>query len=766
MSSTVEPLPGRVLGSGLLIAGALLALGGLSHLPARAVAVLDARLRAAGTVLPAEAAGGLNATDLRHSLLVGGAGLMVLAVVLLLLRPRGAKLLAAATPALARLHRGDWLASWLVPVMAGVVILVRFAPTLANGFFRYDDFEFVTVATTTPLWQAVGQPHGDHVMPLTRVLFHLGATLGGVNPLLYNLASLVVFWAVLVAGCRLLQALGASRGAEVLFASLFIGWSPWAEMLAGYYVLGVYLLITALSLTAVRSYLRWRQTGGAADALVAATAAAVAPLVDVSGWYASGACVLFLVTRPRPAPSGTPWSWLNVHRRMVVALSVAVVIPLALTAWAYAIAHPGLFLGMSGAGARSITHTLADFAYLIGVGVGGSMAVPFVYARLPGPLLLLLAIAAVCAVVSFQGLALRAAGPERRRTLLALLGVVAGIGLMVALGRPSQEGLVVRWAAKHVGPAYVWLGIALCFGWDTLRRHQPERRRARFIEITLLAILLFMAVQTGVGRLGLAVAFPPFGYPAEIRDARLRRAKVAALHRLVARLAATTDAPRTVPILEGARIQDVSPSLFRYNLSHYLPFFGADAARLDWVRNDAMQRWRTPAVRTVASLREAVPTATRLVLARDPVLREWYFGPAKLGWIVSTTSERDGRSDSPRLGAGERQPDGSWLVVSDGRTELVVERSAWDPESRSRLRLAADWVGGNASAIRIEVAFRADLLAAPTSATLSIPRLGLVAGEVDLLQLPAFALSGQVSDLRLRLVTPGRYRFTQLELAP
>ena len=129
----------------------------------------------------------------------------------------------------------------------------------------------------------------------------------------------------------------------------------------------------------------------------------------------------------------------------------------------------------------------------------------------------------------------------------------------------------------------------------------------------------------------MAVAFPPFGYPAEIRDAERRRAAIGVLrHELIRELATHLKGAAVVPTLDGAYIEAAYPSLFSYNLSHYRPFFADLSGRMELVRNTAMQTWHTGAVRTVPVLRDAVSPAFTRLLNGDPALRAFYYAEVPL----------------------------------------------------------------------------------------------------------------------------------------
>jgi hypothetical protein len=636
-------------------------------------------------------------------------------------------------------------------VAAGLLVVAWYFPTLHGGYFRYDDFELLTVAQDQAFWTSLWQPHGDHVMPLTRVLAWVGLKLFGVAAWPYNLWLWFCLGGVLVAGMLLLGEMGVSRPAQWIFVTLVVFWSPWAEMMTGYYILSTYLLIALLGLTAAWLYLRWRRCGRTGDVAALAGCILLAPLIDVSGCYVIGIGGVFLGL-DLAGRAGTEGfrSWLIRHRFPLGALLVAVVAVASCLLYAYQVVNPGVFLGMAGEESRSLVQLVRDLAYLFSSGTLLSMVTPFVYARLPGGLLGGLTIAVLGLWLVFFIAALRSATQPRRLMLGAILLVVLGTGLMVCLGRPTSGTWVVRWAAKHICPVYLWLCLFVVAGWDTLWLKLTSQRRRTFAELTVVGLMGFVAAQTAFGLLGMAVAFPPFGYPAEIRDAGRRRAAVERLRDdVVGMMAKHLGDGGVIPTLDGNYLKATCPSLFSYNLSHYSPFFGHQPGRPELVRNPAMQTWHATTVRTVPVLREAVSPALPRLLADDPVLRSYYFAEVPL---------------EARSLAANRPPGGT-RVESDGSSIVSLRAEAWDPEVLPRLQLAAEDrdAAGN---LTVTVVFWSELLQADWRGTVALSQIPGQTTEVDLRQVYAFALSPRVANLRVILPEPGRYWFRLAEAAP
>ncbi|MBL9200103.1 MAG: hypothetical protein JNL39_06330 [Opitutaceae bacterium] len=723
-SPTASRLCPPILAVGLLTASAAAGIAGGWAARADVGALIAQRIAGARGAMSPENVAALQAVDFRLWLWGAAAALAVAAWIAWRTGPRWhGQLATTAEP----------LGGVALMVLCTVAVLARWPLTLTEGFFRYDDFDLLSIAQEHPWWRAIWLPHGDHVFPLTRVPAAIGLALFGTTAWPYNLGVLACMISMMTMGGLLLRAWGAGRAAQLFLVALTVGWSPWGELMAGYYILSSYTLIAACGLAVAWAWLRWREARRSRFAWLAALALLTATLIDISGWYVPGVFGVFLAAdflgleKPRSLRA-----WLVAHRTMIGGVVLATAAGLACMVYAYAVVNRGLFLSMGGGQGRSLLRLAADFAYLIDVGLLVSMAVPYVYARLPVAVLGVLAAGAFVAAVLFLGRALARATRPQRLALGAGAAVVAGIALMVALGRPSESTLAVRWAAKHVGPAYVWLCLLLVFAWHILWVRADARRRALLAEITVALLLGFGVAQTAIGRLGLAVAFPPFGYAAEIRDARVRRAALDELRTqlLPAIQRARGNEPITVPTLDGSYLGERWPSLFDYNLATYAPFFGDSLRGIALVRTAAMHPWPAPGAATVPSLRAVVSPAFRAALPRDEILRRFYLGRMAL----------------------RTHP-----AAADALPALPLPSGDFDPEAQPRWLFSAAGPAAGTE-VRAVLAFTSDFGRHEAAATVVL-RAGEHA-EADLRQIVAFALSRRISDVSLRVESPADARVT------
>ncbi|HEX2862524.1 MAG TPA: hypothetical protein VHN79_12835, partial [Lacunisphaera sp.] len=420
-----------VLASFLLGGGLACAAAGLWLRGGDVTGWVERKIAGARGSMSAETAAWLQDNPPSSLLLLAGLALAGLGGLYLFLRSR-------LQPGLARLSAGT-NAKWDCAV-AGLVVIAWYFPTLPSGYFRYDDFELLTVARESGFRATLWQPHGDHVLPLTRVLAWAGLTFFGTSAWPYNLWLWLSMVGVVIAGMLLLTEMKVSRPARWIFAGLVIFWNPWAEMMTGYYILSTYLLIAVLGLAAAWCYLRWRRSGGTHWAAALAGCVLLAPLVDVSGAYVIGLAGVFLARdlADRPGANGFR-AWLHEHRRVLGGLALATTISGACLLHAYRVVNPGVFLGMAGGEQRTLFQLARDLGYLLGAGTLLSMATPFVYARLPAALLGALTAAVCLPALFYFGAAWRAADRSRRLLLGAIFLVVLGAGLMVALGRAPTD---------------------------------------------------------------------------------------------------------------------------------------------------------------------------------------------------------------------------------------------------------------------------------------------------------------------------------------
>jgi hypothetical protein len=642
------------------------------------------------------------------------------------------------------------LAGWCLAITT--LLVSRYAPTLHQGFFQFDDFEIISVMRTHPLHETIFMVHGDHTMPLFRLEVWLMHALFGFNAFFYNAALLMMLGVLLLFGVLLLKEMAAGFVGAALFFVLAGTASLWGEFLAGYYAVSTYLQQTALCVIACWAYLRWRRTHRAGFATAAIVAPLLAALLDISGfWVTSGLAVFVLAVKMGEGPGGwSPW-WYR-HRPMVGGLVLACVAVVLFNAYVFLLLAPQGFLSMSGASPTWTQRATQVWYYISTVLL--LPLVPTGYWKLPPHLLVVVLLAVDLAVLVLIVIARRL---PRALWWLVLAGMViaAGDGVMVALGRP-QPGLSFPWQTKYIGSGYTWWLVSLCVLMGAVWMRAPRLRRTALLQWYLAVAVIYVVLQIIGGMAAAAITAQAAGYPGYIAQAQLRRQGIAELRDAIAPLFLRQNIP-SVPLLTGRSIAARYPALFRYDLICYRDFVQPPGRRARFVQNQAMadnsagdrdtcgaaQQGPDPLV-TVASLRDAAGEAFRRNLRDNSHARDFYLAPVALAFHAMPCAFARGSS------------------ISDGGTTRVVRTGEWDPERAHLLRLTMRYEGSSPVA-RVALPFKSEFPSI-SPAWLDVPANQTLCLIADLLQLHSYALPRRVNDLRMQFLTPGRYVVTSLSL--
>ncbi|HBG05911.1 MAG: hypothetical protein A2075_04115 [Geobacteraceae bacterium GWC2_58_44] len=176
-------------------------------------------------------------------------------------------------------------------------VMVRFWPSILHCYFRYDDFEFFSANRTDPLLQLTNMLHGDHALPLYRYQVALMEHIFGVDPIYYNVFTLLTFVMVLNVTWLLFRKLKYSDASFLLFSVLFLGWSNWGEMTTGYFCLIPYSQLSLCSLISIWCCLQWQVLKSVKYQLLAILFLFLAVFVDISGIWVPFGVLLFVVHR-------------------------------------------------------------------------------------------------------------------------------------------------------------------------------------------------------------------------------------------------------------------------------------------------------------------------------------------------------------------------------------------------------------------------------------------------------------------------------------
>lgn len=429
------------------------------------------------------------------------------------------------------------------------LVLMTDGPTLAWGYFEADDFDLLTAVRLLPLPDLVCRTHNDHTLPLLWLEFAAMYACFGAHPFAYNLAILLTFAATLAAGGLLLAELGAKRGALILYIFLMVNWTLWGEFTTGSYILQKYMQITIAGLLAAWASVRWQRRKSGWDSLRAVASVAVAGLLNLSGFWVPAAWAVFTlagawveklerVERNEKDRDEQPSGDLGIqHRQMTWYRHPGV--PILLTVIALAAVHALIYLRpestpplATAQEPRTLLTLLSQIGYLWGT-LLLTLFVPIPhhlgdFGLLTTALFLVWGFSIGTLIV-----VLVMATPRSRVYLVAILLVLGGVLLMVALGRPTA-GVNYVVPAKYLGPAYVWLSIFIALGWQVILDRCAPDRRAAMVRLTAAALLLAAVAHQAASVLGgMGTPFFASTRGGKWREHRLERAALDDLRSLL-----------------------------------------------------------------------------------------------------------------------------------------------------------------------------------------------------------------------------------------
>jgi len=659
---------------------------------------------------------------------------------------------------------------WLL--LCAVLILLHDGRSLACGYFKYDDFAFLSRVRCHSVRELLLAVHGDQTMPLYFLEVRLLRTLLGVSPFYWNIVSFLILFSMQYFAVLLLREIGVGTAGRLFFLIVSTGWTIWGRFSTGYYCLSIYLQVLTCSLLAIYAALRWLTARKPVWAVVAVLGMATAPFIHLSGVYVPLAVVLFsLLTFAARQPDADirtglrTYSWLALSSLVVMLLFAGYNI--------YVFSRTDAFLAMAGAeGEFSPANVVLVFYRLLSRGVILSSILPagqwavdrlFPYAPL---------------VFSITGLGFMILffwkSPRKDRLLASgILIVILGLAVMVALGRYSRN-LDELWLGKYCSPPFLWFCMLLAYVWHSLWRRSHSFIRPVFVKATVLALSVYLAMQYSATYGGELSLCPPIGRGAYIRQAKERKQAIEHLASVYGKLFDDLTATTVnMPTLDAPYIVAKYPCLIVYNLSQYLDVITPKDRQFILYRNNAMQTLRAAEIQTVHSLRDTISPDVLRELLQNRDLRDLYFGPVVLESITTSASQlphdllsapvTNNLSNAKTLWQEER----ILVFESDGVAELQIAKGTFDPEIDHLLHIGITPTCPVASSeVRIELLFEGELSIAYPQCTITLANSKSQHVSVDLLQIYAYALSKSITNLRLRFPARGCYRVSDLRLLP
>lgn len=638
--------------------------------------------------------------------------------------------------------------------------------SVTNGFFRYDDFEILSLNRTKPLVELLFYPHADHTMPLFRIQVAFMTAVFGVWSLPYNLAILLIIIFTLLFGFLVLKELQVNQLAILLFMALYTGWTEWGAITTGYIILSAVTQTALFGLVSIWSYLRWTRNPRPILLLVSVLFMGLAIFVDIYGFWVPFAIVLFAICVSWARHSSPPIVFFKSHAWLLLGTLAILIIAALYNAYVFTEVVPGGFLVLSGK-QYSIFGVAQQVFYLITGGVLLSSFFPIGYWRLPEFIL-----GSILGVLFLLALALGVLVWKRMTQTIRWYSVAVflcmfGTALESVLGR-NQQGFHI-WRVHHIFTPYLWYCVLIAIAWNAIWQKSKTESKPLMIQVTAAFVLAFLGLQTTFSYLASNVSWYTYGYISNIRDAETRKANIEELRdKLIVPLVSLSRDQIYIPALDGKYLFNRYPSLYVYNLSMYLDFIVPKGEKVLLVRNAAMQTWIAQDVQTVESLRSAVDSQFIRALEQDPYIQQLYLSGVELDSQSVKCPIKD-----PLFGVSAHLnnsdgvvhlADGSWLVDSNGETWLAIAQGSWDPESRHRLQLGIEYLSNKISGVVANVSFRGEL-----KIPYGTSRIALDAQEgdclsIDLLQIYGYALNSRVGELKLGFPVAGKYRITNLEL--
>ncbi len=501
-----------------------------------------------------------------------------------------------------------------------------------NGYFRYDDFEVVTVCAEGTLLDQLLVIHGDHTLPLFRIEMWFLLNCFGTNELFYNVFYFLIFIAVLLVTFFLLRQLETDSRAPYLFLLLFVTWIGWAHLVAGYYILSVYLQVVLFSSAAVLFLLKFQKSKRTAYAVYSLLMTFLSLAIELAGAIVIPILVVFVLAETRREVGAKQFIRNNFSYLSSLAFLVGGFF--AYLWYVFEVLYPGRFLGMAGSpenwgGIFSLVNrsysTLRD-------GIVHTLSVLNMFdlsrhSWIGDIVLLSLFVFGIAACV----LAHKCGQGSLVRFLLAAAVSMMGCIVMSAIGRPLNAEF------KHVVIAFYWFSLFLAVAISIILTNIQSRSIRTWL---LVSVLLFCLLTPALVHLRL----PNLQFSAarsNLYGAELRRKQIDDLVTQLVEPLKETPGVRHIPTLDGNYIfANYGFGLFKYDLSFLRQHVDLPQDRFVLYRNQAMSSWAADSVKTVDELQDVVDSSFKIQLTSNQSLRDLYLKPIDLNDVNSGVANR------------------------------------------------------------------------------------------------------------------------------
>ena len=600
------------------------------------------------------------------------------------------------------------------------------------GTFLIDDYKMYAIVTERSAWQLFWTPINDHVIPLFWLELKTLFFFTGAHPALLNFPLFVPAIIAIGGAAVLLRMLGFGPSTLFVLLSTFASTTIVSHQLYGFYAIAPYFQVLALFILSLIFFVQAKQSLRFTYAylILSLTLLAMAIFLESGGVWTPIAYALFVCTFHRLRVS--TWDIRALLRTHVWELVAAAGITLSYAVYLVMLPHytPESFYGfnrlpLSFDTIRELYNVLTAgtllslFAPRLGLIVSQPRLAALIMPWHIGMFLLF------CAFVIFIMYALRKGTVGARILVPYFTLLTLGTSLLVAIARPSSNPAAFYRDQNLLFPLF-FLTLALAvFAHEWIRSAASEEKRRARTALTIAFLVLVLVAQH-------LFSF----YKEQYRDdttfnqsftAHLRDTLTPALNEL----SSSASMPLAVPSL-GA--------LFLNGGFHQLPELSAFSSFIG-VRNVEWLSFNQGPY--LASTSPAFITA----LKSDDRLREWYLANGEVGEHCNTKTF--GKNDVP--------------AITNTPVRLA---GSLDPALAHTLYFDLHAADAPAT-IFIDLAFKNDFNATGTRAYIRIDQYTKTATtserryvcSVDLNEIPAYALSGRVSNFNLTVTTPGEYHF-------
>ncbi|MFG0262509.1 MAG: hypothetical protein ACF788_08980 [Novipirellula sp. JB048] len=650
----------------------------------------------------------------------------------------------------------------------GVIVLLFDWPAILWGHFESDDYNLLIDNRRLDFPDVIYAVNNDHIYPLGRTLLRVLLFCVGPNPFVFNLLAVLSLTTLIWSGVLFLLEAGVSRFGALLFASLVAGWTMWGELTSGQYILLFHQSFMTAALLVGWATMRWHTQCQFRQSVLIGVLLAYACFTNMAGYWVVGAAIVFGVAeiaigqlnKRASEKFSLRWPYLT-----------ALVLPTVLAALFYVEAYrrPGGPDFLSSAGERGgVIDLIVQCSYIVATAVLSILlAIPHHLADF-GVMEFAIAGALSASVVSLAIGMWVDTTVHRRIRLLAVMVVTGGVVAMVALGRPV-EGIQYVVPPKYLFMPYTLVCICVAMIADAGWRQIPSGWSPIALKAATVGVVLLWSAQGAASLMGSwGIPFFETTRGGEIRKHHQQSMALAEIRQTLFKpLESSNSTPLAIADIPGEMLCNRYPQLrfpwgYQPKLGYMLDRLTSSPDRFDLL---ATSRLEFPPSTVSSDLHDQVSTGFLELLRTSKPARELYTAPLTLEYrVLGTQNASSENSDEWEVRRSPRhcRTLAGWEITSAGDATIVIHNPQWKVTRPRYLQLSIDCPDSDHSQIAIRVV--SSLLGTTEPCPLQ-PRLAKMANvEIDLAQIPAFALSSQIGSIHVCLPSNGVYHLKNVRV--